>query len=156
MRLAMALLGGLTIATALSGCSSRLNPVNWFGGSETQTTTVPAETAAQPATAALPLVDQVTRMEVEHIRGGALVTATGLPLTQGWWSAELVPVTAGEAPEGGVLTYRFEVRQPLSPKNVSTPQSRELTAARFLSDQQLAGVSRIVVLGARNQMSSSR
>lgn len=153
MRLALALM----LATSLTACAtvrdSRINPFNWFGGAQSQPTTVSAVELV--ADGRVP-VDQLTRMELKRMPGGAILTATGLPPTQGWWDAELIPQDPDEVAVDGVLTYRFVVNKPDRLTRQSTPQSRELTAGRFLSDQTLAGVRRVVVVAARNSMTSSR
>ncbi|MDP3340962.1 hypothetical protein [Frigidibacter sp.] len=153
MRLALV----LTLATSLAACAtvrdSRVNPFNWFGGAESQPTTVSAVELV--ADGRVP-VDQVTRMELKQMPGGAILSVAGLPPTQGWWNAELIALDPDEVPVDGVLTYRFVVDKPNRLTRQSTPQSRELTAGRFLSDQTLAGVSRVVVVAARNSMTSSR
>lgn len=148
-------------ALALSACGriadSRLNPLNWFGRSEV----APAATL-EPADgyAALPedgrlSVTEVTGLEVTRTPGGALVVARGLPPTQGWWDAGLVALNDG-VPVEGVLTFAFRVAEPPAPRRVSTPQSRELTAGVFLSDQSLTGVRRIVVQGTANSRAVNR
>lgn len=153
MRLALALM----LATSLAACGtvrdSRINPFNWFGGAQSQPTTVAQVELV--ADGRVP-VDQLTRMELKRMPGGAILSATGLPPTQGWWDAELIPQDPGEAPVNGVLTYRFVVNKPNRLTRQSTVQSRELTAGRFLSDQTLAGVSRVVVVATQNSMTSSR
>lgn len=151
--------GLLILALVLAGCGrireSRLNPFNWFGRS--QATAVVASKSAVPGRPGDPrvLVADVTDMEVARQPGGAIVRATGLPPTQGWWDAALVAENNGE-PVDGVLTYRFVVDQPHGGARISTPQSREVTAAAWLSDVKLANVSQIVVLGAANSRSSRR
>ena len=151
--------GLLILALVLAGCGrireSRLNPFNWFGRSQ------PAAVAVtEPAVPGRPddpriLVAEVTEMEVARQPGGAIVRAAGLPPTQGWWDAARVAENNGE-PVDGVLTYRFVVDQPRGPARVSTPQSREVTAAAYLSDIKLANITQIVVLGAGNSRSSRR
>lgn len=150
-------IGMLVVALTLGACASvresRLNPLNWFGRSQ----------AGAPAQAVLAgevvdprnLVDQVTELEVARQPGGAIVRATGLPPTQGFWNADLVAENNGD-PVDGVLTYRFVISEPLAQQRVSTQQSRELTAATYLSDIALAEVRQIVVVGARNSRSSRR
>ncbi len=150
----------LAATLILSGCGgfrdSKLNPVNWFGRSSQGPVGLEPDGGYAAATGDFrALVGEVTSMEVNRIQGGALLSAAGLPPTQGWWDAELVP-EADEKPVDGVLAYRFVVAEPRVTTRVSTPQSREVTAARFLSDQTLQGVSRIVVLGERNSRSSRR
>jgi hypothetical protein len=152
------LIAALLIGTiTVSGCSrirsSKLNPFNWFGRAKVeQTVVVDANGIPQDPR---PLVQQVTALEVARQPGGAIIRASGLPPTQGWWEADLLPENDGVA-ENGVLTYRFVVKQPLEATRSSTPQSRELTAAVYLSDIRLQDVSKIVVQGATNSLSTSR
>ncbi len=149
-------IAALLVATiAVTGCSrirdSKLNPFNWFGKSRSEPVMVVDGVAQDPR----PLVSQVTALEIARQPGGAILRAAGLPPTQGWWDATLLPVNDGIA-ENGVLTYRFVVEQPLEPSRTSTPQSRELTAAVYLSDIRLQDVSKIVVQGASNSRTVSR
>lgn len=153
-----ALLAAFALPLALAGCGrmreSRLNPLNWFGRARrarTAATLKPNEAADGRL-----LIREVTEMQVEQSQGGAIIRAAGLPPTQGWWKAELVSETRGRPDEDGVLTYRFLVYQPLTQTRVSTPQSRMVTAAVFLSDIKLEAVARIVVQGESNSLSSSR
>jgi hypothetical protein len=149
----------LVALLALSACQSRLNPVNWFGNSREAPSLAPRggyETETDPR----PLVEQVTAMQVERVPGGAVVRATGLPPTQGFWAADLVPQTADyegrPVPENGVATLEFRIVPPIAPQRSGPAQSREVTAAFFLSDQSLAGIRSIVVQGRTNSRSSSR
>lgn len=149
-------IAALLVATiAVTGCSrirdSKLNPFNWFGKSRSEQVQVVDGVAQDPR----PLVSEVTALDVARQPGGAIIRASGLPPTQGWWDAALLPVNDGIA-DKGTLTYRFVVNQPLEPRRVSTPQSREVTAAVFLSDIRLQDVGRIVVQGASNSRSVSR
>lgn len=144
---------------ALSACGriaeSRFNPFNWFGRSqEGPASLAPDGGYASGVIDNRALVTEVTGLEVTRTPGGAVLAARGLPPTQGWWDAELVAET--EEPVDGVLTYAFRVAEPRTVTRVSTPQSREVTAGLFLSDQTLEGVRRIVVLGATNSRSSTR
>lgn len=149
------LLAALAITMTLAGCGtvreSRLNPFNWFGGSE--------ETAPQPALPGAPvdrriLVENVVAMAVERMPGGVIVRATGMPPTQGYWDAELVarPV------EGGQIVYDFRVFPPITGAAVSTPQSRVIEVATFLSDFRMEseGIRQISVQGATNARTSRR
>ncbi|GAB4382291.1 hypothetical protein [Albidovulum sp.] len=142
-------------ALVLSGCAtireSRLNPFNWFGKSREQAVTVAPATPEDGRQ----LVAEVIALDVSRNPGGAIVTATGLPPRQGYWSAELVPENGGE-PVDGVLTYRFLVAEPIGETRISTPRSREVTAARFISNARLEGVRQIVVLGLKNSRVSRR
>lgn len=155
MRLPITLM--LITALTVTGCGrireSRLNPFNWFGRSApAATVTLAADEPTDPRA----LVAEVVAMEVTAQPGGAIVHATGLPPTQGWWQADLVAANGG-VPVDGVLSFRFViVPPPASTVRVSTPQSREVIAAVFVSDEALADVRTITVLGAQASRSSRR
>ncbi len=153
-----ALMITLALPVGLAGCGrirdSRLNPFNWFGRSRRAATT--ATLKPNEAADGRQLIAEVTELKVEQTHGGAIIHASGLPPTQGWWKAELVSETRGRPDENGVVTYRFLVYQPLADTRVSTPQSRILTAGVFLSDQRLETITKIVVQGERNSLSSGR
>ncbi|MDT8856375.1 hypothetical protein RNZ50_15375 [Paracoccaceae bacterium Fryx2] len=144
----------LVLSGALSGCGavreSRLNPFNWFGRSQPEQTTTLVATAAEQDLR--PLVEQVVAMSIEPMAGGAIVRATGLPPTQGWWEAELVPRPV----EDGVLIYDFRLIPPLKPTPASTARSRQITAAAYLSDIKLDGIRQVTVQAAGNARSSRR
>ncbi len=144
----------LTLTLALASCGglrdSRLNPFNWFGRS------APAErveVAVDPDADPRPLVETVTDMQVDAFPGGAIVRATGLTPTQGWWAAELIelPIDAD-----GVLVLEFRLLPPITPTDVNTPQSRTVTVGTSFSDIKMAKISRIVVQGKTNARASAR
>ncbi len=141
------------LALSLTGCGyvakSKLNPFNWFGRSEQrEAITLPAEGTDTRALAA-----QVTDMQVEPYSAGAIIRATGLMPTQGWWDAELV---ARPLDESGVLVYDFRVFPPVGETPTGAPQTREVTVAVSISPQKLDGVREIVVQGETNARSSRR
>ncbi len=142
----------LLALVALTACgslaTSKLNPLNWFKGSQPETMEL-----ALRAPDARALVAQVTVLKVEPFPGGAIVRATGLPPSQGWWEAELVKV-ASEEP--GVLLYEFRIFPPPIARPAGTPFSRAVTVATSVSDIALADVTKIVVQGATNALSSRR
>lgn len=150
----------LAASLILSACAgareSRLNPFNWFSRSEERPVTLAPEGGFAPvAQDNRGLVANIAEMEIIRVPGGALINVRGQTPTQGWWDPQLVPL-GREDPVDRVLTYRFIVAAPRERTRVSTPQSREVTAARFVSDQTLQGVSRITVLGGENSRSSRR
>ncbi|MBZ4022385.1 hypothetical protein CKO11_07935 [Rhodobacter sp. TJ_12] len=152
----------LASALALSACGwreSRINPWNWFQKEEVATTLAPKEGYPEIADDPRELVASVTKLEVTRSQGGAIVAATGLPPTQGWWGADLLAENDG-VPVDGVMTYRFVVAwpNPGSPASQRSgrPESREVTAAAFINSVKLAGVRKIVVIGAANQRAISR
>ncbi|MCO6382505.1 MAG: hypothetical protein JXQ91_00940 [Vannielia sp.] len=153
------LLAAMALVTVLSGCSrlaeSRINPFNWFGGSRSE-----ARTATAVETVAVrdsrQLVGQVTQLTAERTAGGAIITAVGLPPSQGYWNAELVPATPDGLPRNGVMVYDFRVERPLEFQREGSPYSRQITVALHLSNVELASISRIVVRGQVNQRSTAR
>jgi hypothetical protein len=146
------LLAALATVTALTACGgfreSRLNPFNWFGRSQQVATVAPDETGDKR-----PLVDNVLSMVVEKTPGGAIVRATGISPTQGYYDAELV---ARPLDENGVLVYDFRIMPPPFSKPVGVNRTREVTVAAALSNIKLDVISQIVVQGANNARSSGR
>jgi hypothetical protein len=143
----------LTLALILAGCGglrdSKLNPFNWFGKSEeTEKLALPERPADARA-----LVETVLTLNVEDIPGGAIVRATGLTPTQGWWQAELVPLPVEE---DGRLVLEFRIFPPIDDTAVNTPQSREVTVALYLSNIKLAALTEIVVQGQTNARAARR
>jgi hypothetical protein len=143
----------LTAALGLAGCGrirdSRLNPFNWFGRSEE------AEKVALPEAPRDPraLVQTVLSLVVEETAGGAIVRATGLPPTQGWWDAELV---AQPVDENGRLVLDFRIFPPIETKRAGTQPSREVVVALFLSNIKLDPVREIIVQGETNARAARR
>jgi hypothetical protein len=137
----------------LSGCDSNLNPVNWFGGDQPGQETVRLAEVQEAPADPRPLIDQVTALSAERVPGGILLTAVGLPPTQGWFAAELVPEQVGidDRPlvEDGVLALRFVAVPPPAPGRVGPERSRQITAGLFLSSDTVAGARSILVRGDR-------
>ncbi|CUH39114.1 hypothetical protein JSE7799_01835 [Jannaschia seosinensis] len=110
------------------------------------------DAARQETVAQAPLIDQIVSLTAAPTPGGVIVTATGLPPTQGYWDATLVPVEAGP----GTLIMDFQIAPPVTPKPSGTQPSREVLAGGFVSMQDLGGATTIVVRAARNQQSVTR
>jgi len=142
----------VTLCLTLLGCGtvreSRLNPFNWFKRSEAR-----ASVQVEAPGDARPLVESVLTMTVEPIPGGAIVRATGLPPTQGWWQAELIALPVDE---NGTLVYEFRLLPPTDQTPSGTPRTREVEVAIYISDTRLAQVGEIVVQGATNARSARR
>ncbi len=138
----------------LTGCATKLNPFNWFkrGSTEETLTELPDPTVINDPRE---LVQQVVSLSIEKTPGGAIIRATGLPPTQGYWDAELIAEN-DEKPVNGVLTYQFRIAEPFDYQPVSTPQSREVVVARFVSNIKLQNVRQIRVVGAKNARSTRR
>jgi hypothetical protein len=143
----------LTAGLGLAGCGrirdSRLNPFNWFGRSEV------AEKVELPAAPEDPraLVQTVLSLIVEETAGGAILRSTGLPPTQGWWEAELVPQPVDE---NGRLVLEFRIFPPIEAKRTGTQPSREVVVALFLSNIKLDPVREIIVQGETNARAARR
>jgi hypothetical protein len=143
-------LGGLAVMLALAACGeSRLNPANWFGGSSEGGAVAVVDVVADPR----PLVSEVTSLTIDRTPTGAIVRARGLPPTQGWWAAELVPVDSEDPAD---VVYEFRVVPPPGPTPSSTPRSREIVVATFIPNQRLAQVRRITVQGQNSSRTSGR
>jgi hypothetical protein len=154
------ILAALTATIVLTSCTaareSRFNPFNWFGSSREQASTLAPDGGYTAQRDSRALVENVVSMRIDRTPEGAIVTAVGLPPTQGFWDGELVPVTKSETPENGVLAYDFRIRRPFERAGVVNQQSREVTVAHFISTAKLNGVRTITVRGNKTQRSSRR
>lgn len=146
----------LALTLALGACGrirdSRLNPFNWFEARATQVERVEPQADATAADERA-LMAQVTHVTFDPYPGGVILRATGLPPTQGWWSAELV---ARPLDEDGVQVYDFRVFAPPGAPDVGPARSREITAAVSIPDIRMAQIRRVVVQGASNAMGAGR
>lgn len=97
------------------------------------------------------LVTSVTSARRDRLPGGVIVTATGLPPSQGWWAAELVPLEAET--DSSTLAFEFRIARPRGLQPPGSPQSREVVVALFLSDQRLQGIRDITIIGTQNRRS---
>lgn len=157
----------LMVATlTLTACGgfrdSNFNPRNWFGRSTSVPVAVEERNALIPARSGIARpevvyrgtrVDQVTDLAIERTPGGALVRATGVATRQGAYDVRLVPLGS---PDNGVLSYELQVLYPRERTLQGPEQSRTVTVANALTDQQLDGVRTIRVIGARNERTSTR
>ncbi|MGR3512806.1 MAG: hypothetical protein ACU0GG_08580 [Paracoccaceae bacterium] len=150
-----ALILGLMLTTAVSGCArvadSRLNPFNWFGSAELEST---ASATVEIEEDERPRVAQITSLRIEPTPTGAIVRATGLPPTQGWYDVELVPESDG--PVNGEMVYVMRAAAPDGALRTSTVQSREVSAGRVLSQQDLAATRLVRVIGGQNALVARR
>lgn len=160
------------ISFVLAGCGavreSRLNPFNWFGRSEPVQTQTEEEKNPLIPDRSRPLISflgagnadlpdtttpitSVTELVVERVPGGAIVRATGLDPVQGAFNVNLAPLDDNEQPdENGILNYELKRDRQIVRSGPGPVQTREVTAARFVSDQKLAGVRTIRVLAETN------
>lgn len=170
----------LLVATmTLTACGavrdSRINPLNWFGGS--RSTPIPQETTAE-VNPLIPQnrrgglfssarnaanqylgtpIDQVSGLVIERVPGGGIVRATGVSDVLGIYDVRLTPVNEDEeANEDGVLTYRLEGVRPARVVRGGTERQRTVTAGRRLTDNQLAKARVIRVEGRLNAQTTTR
>jgi len=170
----------LLVATmTLTACGavreSRINPLNWFGGS--RSTPIPQKTEAEinpliPQTTRRGLfssardaaqvylgtpIDQISGLVIERVPGGGIVRATGVSEVLGIYDVRLTPVNdEEEVDEDGVLTYRLEGVRPARVVRGGTDRQRTVTAGRRLTDNQLAKARVIRVEGRLNAQTTSR
>lgn len=167
------LLCGVLGVSACGFGESRLNPLNWFGSSES----VPVEASAEPASTN-PLipqrsglfsrsrerqavypgtpVEEITGLVIERVPGGAIIRATGVASSIGVFDVRLTPENEEETPVDGVLTYRLEGITPPGAIQTGTTRQREVFAGRQLTDQQLQAVRSIRVEGRTNAQVTRR
>lgn len=158
----------LLVATmTLTACGavrdSAFNPFNWFGGSRAEALPegstnplIPRRggifTRRAPAAYTGVPVATVQELVVDRAAGGAIIRVKGVASQQGPYEVRLVK---DEDAAGGTLSYTLKaLRTPT--RIVGPPSSREVVAARFVTDNDLAGIRTIRVKGAQNARSTSR
>jgi hypothetical protein len=160
----------LISALFVAGCSSNANPMNWFGRDG------PEPEVLEPIDAANPLIpessglfrsdpterlqyqgstiDAISDLTIERVPGGIIIRATGRSATQGPFNARLTPLNKDELPQDGVLGYQLQAQY----KQIigGAPETRDVTVARRLTDQQLEGTRTIRVEGLQNALERRR
>ena len=151
-------IAALSLIALLAGCGgirdSRINPFNWFGRSapaERVETQVPGQ--PQAPVDQRPLAQHIVDARMEQVPSGAILRATGVPPSQGWWDADLV---AQPVSEDGTLVVEFRLKAPLTQTATGPQRSREVVAALHLSHSKLANVRRVVVQGANDARALGR
>ncbi len=97
-------------------------------------------------------IAEVASLRIDQTPGGVIVHAVGMPLTQGYFDAELVSLSDDRSVDG-VLAYEFRVWEPRGFEATGTAPSREVDVALFISNISLSGVREIQVVGASNSRS---
>lgn len=154
---------GIAAALTLTGCArvaeSRFNPMNWFGRSQEVVVVDPADRQPLiPANRQTTIVDgrslvqSVSALRVDRTPTGAIVRATGLAPTQGFYNAELV----NGGVSNGVLTLQFRAQAPADFEPQGTPRSRQINAAYAIDAADLSGIRTIRVEAASNARTSGR
>lgn len=157
-------------ALALAGCggglaNSVVNPMNWFGNARSEVidpeyagnALIPSRGLSQRPAAIYQgqAIDQISELRLERRPGGALIHVIGVGDVIGYYDARLEPDNA-EGAVNGVLAYTLKAVRPATSVGVGGKAAREISVARFVSDQDLAGVKTVTVRGARNQQSTRR
>lgn len=166
------LLVSTLFVTACGLRDSRVNPFNWFGRAEP----APIAQDTKPVNPLIPRdggglfgrnnsdedtydgrpFEQVTDLTIEQVPGGAIIRATGLAARQGIYEVQLTPENEDEEPVDGILTYRIEGILPTRATPTGTQPTREVIAARRLTDRALRGVRAIRVEGQLNALVARR
>lgn len=144
-----ALVSVLVLTSCGAVRDSRLNPFNWFGRSERVEVLTPVVEAGDPRL----LVADVVSLTIEPYSGGAIVRATGVMESQGWWQADLV---ATETDDPSHLVLDFRILPPVTQTAVGTTRSREVTVATTITPRQLEEITRITVQGERSARTTRR
>ena len=137
-----------------------MNPMNWFNKDrEAEIATTPQATEPLVPTRrevivvdSRDLIAQVVSAEIAQTPSGAILRATGVAPTQGYFNAELVL----ESIQNGTATYAFRVERPSRFEIEGTTASHTITAATVLTADDLAGIRSVVVKGAGNTVTARR
>jgi len=151
------------VLLTLSGCArisdSRLNPFNWFGNSTETTAVAPAdrrplvpEGRRVAIVDSRPMVQTITALSIDRAPSGAIVRATGVAPTQGYFNAELVEVGISN----GVLMLEFRSQAPTGYQAQGSARSREINAGYIIDTTTLAGIRSVRVQAATNARTSGR
>ena len=153
----------VVISVALTGCArvseSKFNPLNWFDRAPEAASDAPVQRKPLvPSQAEVTIVDARVLIEtlssasLEPSSSGAILRATGIAASQGYFNAELVLVDI----TNGVLTYDFRVERPAGYEAIGSAASRQFTVATVIDAASLRGVRGVVVRGANGSKRLSR
>lgn len=98
----------------------------------------------------------VKTARIERTRDGGIVRARAVMPRQGYYDAKLVSLDAFKPDENGVLVLEFRAKEPGFNTFQSTERSREVDVGVFLSNQKLAGIRTIRIVGRQNQVTLRR
>ncbi len=140
----------LSVIVSLAACDSRINPLNWFGGDREQRVRVdPDDPSRVTLIDSRVFISEITQLSVEQTTAGAIIRATGVAPSQGYFDAELVMI---ERTESSVV-YDFRVAQPLGN---GLQGIQDIFVGTELSVGELAGVRTITVIAANNRRTVTR
>lgn len=102
------------------------------------------------------LASVVKDARIERTRDGGIVRARAVMPRQGYYDAKLVSLDAFKPDENGILVLEFRAKEPLFNTFQSTERSREVDVGVFLSNQTLAAIRSIRIVGRQNQVTLRR
>ena len=155
----------MTLTACGSIRDSAINPFNWFGRSKSEAVSagptnplIPKRggifTRRAPGAYAGVPVATVKELVVERAAGGAIIRVKGVASQQGPYEVRLVE-DDGEDVKANTLSYTLKALR--TPTRLVGPEtSREVVAAVFVTDNDLAGIRTIRVKGAQNARTTSR
>ncbi|GAA6187032.1 hypothetical protein [Litorivita sp. NS0012-18] len=155
----------------LAGCgggsvgTSRYNPVNWFGkdrAPEAVSTEVGEKNPLIPERQAAKLkskeavylgtsVEKITALRLEAAPGGRILRVEAVAQTQRAFDVRLI----AEPSDEGTLVYTLKAAHP-DRAAYGPDRSRKITAALFLTDQDLRDIKTVRVAGTSNALSVRR
>lgn len=132
----------LLLVLGLAGCSAQVPDFLGREGDGGGAFTVRPD----PLPDAVPLPMRSARAE----RGlrGYIVRVEAVAPTQGYHSAELVPLNGGQPDQNGVLPYELRARPPSTPQATGPEQTRELRAAVFVPTRALRNMNAVHITSA--------
>lgn len=140
----------VSVILSLAACESRINPFNWFGGDREQRVRVdPDDPGRAEILDSRFLVAEIIQLSVEQTTSGAIVRATGVAPSQGYFDAELVLVESTET----TVVYDFRVASPIGN---ATAGLQEISVGAELTVGELAGIRTITVIAQSNRRSVER
>ncbi|MCR8549649.1 hypothetical protein M4578_17600 [Salipiger sp. P9] len=165
--LSVLIVAGVVLTSCGSVRESRLNPFNWFGGSESVAVDPAATGANNPlipkrrasvfrakeAGYAGHPVETVSELLIERRPGGAIIRVTGVADRAGPFEVRLIKDE--DVSDDNTLAYTLKALQSAGPRNTGE-RARMVTAALWLTEQELAGIREIRVAGRTNARASRR
>lgn len=157
----------------LTGCAavnqSRFNPLNWFGAAQPDPAAldvtnaevnplIPARRASiffdtRPAAFAGRPIEQIIDIRMERRPGGAILRATAEAGRVGPFDVRLILDEA--ASTAGTLVFDMKALQQLG-TTTAPGRARQVTAAQWITDQDLTGIRTVTVRGGNNALSTRR
>lgn len=141
-------------SSAASGSSA--GSANIFGRRNRASKQQQAQVAAATDETGRTLAAFIKSARIERTRDGGIVRARAVMPRQGYYDAALISQEAFETDENGVLVLEFRAVEPEFNTLQSTERSREVDVGVFLSNQRLAAIRAIRVVGRQNQVTLSR